>query len=310
MINIKPPKATTLKLSVETKKEAGKKFYFLMDEEGKEIFKIADYPLFNHDTKIKNTGLSLGKGQNGEDFERKNPFATLASKKMFKNDIELDRYRELSRLFIDADFQKKYASHINIPFVFKSEKGTEKLLMKKVHGHSLLNLTSIKDTKIILTKRQIMSLYKAMLEMAKKFNIVHLDIHSGNIMLEEETGHLVLIDFDECLICEKEPAYIPNPDYDTDPYGYEEEFIPDEKNMQSNLNSECYVSQNEFEHKTEEMKKNYQSLFLWDNSSIFLNKEFLDAKDDDETPWSLNIPPREAMSCRAWANSEIDDCPR
>lgn len=290
--------ASLSKLTVVKQTIGEKKAYVVINSEddNKNIYCIAEY--INDTMKNKElTKTALGSGVHGTVWNRRNQYSTVVCKTTTSNDaIQVDRYADLLKILSEKNFQKKYGCHFNIPFFVGS--GSEdvkkpKLLMSKINGKSLEALVPFNRV-VKLSKKQIKSLYNAMKIMAKRFCVVHTDVHAGNIMLEDVTNLLILIDFDECMFREAKPITIKNPEYNSDPYEPGDKYIIDTENVQSKFNPECYVTKSEFEYLESQMLKNFRDMFLIEGKSIFSCENFEDSSDDDE-PLNIYIPSREAM---------------
>jgi len=238
------PTETSLFIRIRKYQATGLKVYFYLDQDNKEVV-LASYimkALFTKKAKnlaLKNQGNNIytpmGEGLHAIVYARFNPNSCIVRKHFktdYQNPFNLYRLRALISLHTNKRFQN-LAGSICVPFLIENK--PKILFMKKILGVSLQEISLENEGKMKITKDQIMSLLKAITQLAdeEEFKIVHTDMHAGNILMTIE-GKLVLIDFDECVShIEKfqfrkviNSEYIENPTNEDYLNGYDEDGTP------------------------------------------------------------------------------------
>ncbi|HUC31644.1 MAG TPA: AarF/UbiB family protein, partial [Candidatus Paceibacterota bacterium] len=74
-------------------------------------------------------------------------------------------------------------THIPRPFAYTEIKGMRAMAMEQIHGYTLKEL---QDAGVSIAEPGWQELEYMLIEINKKYGIVHRDLHTGNIMLETD----------------------------------------------------------------------------------------------------------------------------
>lgn len=143
--------------------------------------------------------VKIGMGNNAEVFgvEGEPLFENICVKKILK-------YPKVKINSIEAEFEFQEAVHDlniktprNILMVRNNETKEEFILMEKIRGASLGDILDPQSNVLIpdtYNHEQFFETLKKMVDTMHENNIYHRDLHSGNVMVDEE-GNPVVIDF-------------------------------------------------------------------------------------------------------------------
>lgn len=149
------------------------------------------------DRTLKNAEL-IGKGKNAEVFKLEHPWEEICVK-VFKQDREIindfEQEFEFQQLINDLGVRTPE----NLLTIENKDTKQQYLLMERINGFSLKDLSEIKNKKAQKDLRKnAVTFFKKLQENINKMNkenIYHRDLHSGNVMFDIVTKEPVVIDF-------------------------------------------------------------------------------------------------------------------
>lgn len=283
----------------------GIKTYFYKDSDNNEV-EITSYMMKtpyqkrNKNKDKANNKLNpvlMGEGQHAKVYIRYNPNSDIVKKQFisrYGDPLNPYRLSSLINLHTNRKFrQLNLARFICLPFQLAGKE--EFIYMKKIPGPSLKELSIDEKGKqhmIVVTKCQVISLLKAIIRLTddEDLNIVHTDIHAGNILITKE-GALVLIDFDECIstINKYTPRMVMNEEYIENPTN--EDYLNGYNDKTSKLipaamtceEEDFYQSQGSYNCFRDESIDKYKNIFVKNGRTLFDDEEFKQTHDEDYT---------------------------